>query len=74
MADTCRSCDGRKYIEREDKDNVMRKVRKACSRCNASGNEPEPSKGKRPFFRKRDPDEEPSIEEMTRAFLRKHGR
>lgn len=73
--DTCRGCDGRKVTVKEDRDNCFTKIVKDCSRCQGTGNEPEPSKGKRRFSRpKEEKDEsEMSIEELTQAFLRKHG-
>lgn len=73
MGDTCRACDGRKVNVREDKDNVMKSIKKTCSRCNGTGVEPGPSKGRRWRGKPKDPDEEPTIEEMTRDFLRRHG-
>lgn len=76
MGDVCRACDGRKERTVEDRDNCMKSTTKMCSRCNGTGVEPGPSKGKRRFGRKPkdDEDENPSIEEMTRAFLRRHGK
>lgn len=70
MGDTCRGCDGRKVNSREDKDNVMKKITKTCSRCGGTGVEPGPAKGKGRFRGKpKDPDEEPSHEEQVRRFL-----
>jgi len=75
MGDTCKGCDGRKVREHTDKDNVMKTIKKTCSRCNGSGLEPGPSKGKGRFRPKpKDPDEVQSHEDMVREFLARHGR
>lgn len=74
MRDPCKPCDGKGKIKREVKDNFGFTVT-TCSRCNGSGWEPGPAKGKRKFFKKGeelDP-EEMSLEQQTQAFLRAHG-
>ena len=71
--DTCRSCDGRTVKVREDKDNVFKSIETVCTRCNGTGFEPGPSKGKRRFFRQKDENLDMTIEEQTQKFLREHG-
>jgi DnaJ-class molecular chaperone len=73
VADTCKSCDGKGINRKEVKDNFGFTEHR-CSKCNGSGFEPGPSKGKRRFFKNEElSPEEMSLEEQTQAFLRKHG-
>lgn len=72
LNDTCRGCDGKGETLKPDKDNVFKIVKKTCSRCDGTGKERGPSKGGKRFFPKK-PEDEMTMEEKTRAFLRQHG-
>ena len=70
----CRSCDGRKINVKKDEDGIV-VSRKTCSKCYGTGTEQGPSKsGKRRFGPTQEKDEdEMTMEEKTRAFLRSKG-
>jgi len=74
MAEACRACDGRKYIRRETEDG-FEESKTPCSLCAGTGSPLPPSKGGKRRFgaAPKQDDEELSMEEQTRAFLRKHG-
>jgi RecJ-like exonuclease len=78
MSEACRSCDGRGFSIKHERigntnyfDSLVSKSQ--CSKCQGTGKVLPPAKGKRFFGMLRDDNEDPSIEDMTRAFLRKHG-
>ncbi len=72
MLIACKSCDGKKVKTRIDGWKV---IVTDCSHCHATGTEPEISKSKRRFFRKKidDDTENNSVEAQTQKFLRAHG-
>ena len=74
MVVACRACDGRGRVLVKDGP-LVSLSKSRCGRCGGDGTERGPSKGKRRFFTpKEEMDEsEMSLEEQTRAFLRKHG-
>lgn len=72
QGETCKSCDGRGRRTKIEEGEV--KGTYQCGPCNGSGRVNPPSKGKRRFGGKEKlTDEELTLEEQTRAFLRKHG-
>ncbi len=71
--EVCRSCDGRKYRTKPGPVDGS-KIDYMCSVCNGTGINSAPSKGgKRRFSKPQEDSEDPSLEEQTLAFLRKHG-
>ena len=73
MSVACKSCDGRGFGVKHTRwgPEVSKNL---CSLCGGSGLVKPPSKGGK-FYRTspKNPDEDGSIESMTRAFLAKHG-
>lgn len=74
QGDTCRPCDGHGHIYKRDMFNRILSE-KLCSKCNGTGKVNPPGRGRR-FFKPEEDEMDPgqNIEQMTRAFLKKHGR
>lgn len=76
--EACRSCDGKGYRIKVDKENVMKETRVVCSKCGGTGREPPPSTGRGRGFGRRGPhveetEEEEDINRKADNFLRRHG-
>lgn len=77
--EACRSCDGKGYRIKVDKENVMKETKVTCSKCGGSGREPSgpPKKGGRGFGRRgphvEETEEEEDINKKTDSFLKKRG-
>lgn len=75
--EACRSCDGKGYRIKIDKENVMKETRVVCSKCGGTGREPPPSTGRGRGFRRgphvEETEEEEDINRKADNFLRRHG-
>lgn len=77
-SEACRSCDGKGYRIKVDKENVMKETKVVCSKCGGNGREPPPSTGKGRGRGRRGPyveetEEEEDINRKGDNFLRRHG-
>ena len=74
MNEACSGCDGYGVVTKRTRLGIEASGN-PCSKCGGTGKVNPPSKGGRRFFPRRndDEDENPDIEMLTRAFLRKHG-
>jgi len=77
-SEACRSCDGKGFRIKVDKENVMKETKVVCSKCGGTGREPPPSTGKGRGRGRRGPymeetEEEEDINRKGDNFLRRHG-
>lgn len=73
VGDCCKPCDGRGFRIRKDPEGFG-ETQNTCSKCGGTGKVNPPSSGRRRPFKEEEKDEsELSLEEQTRAFLRKNG-